>query len=133
MSQNYVAKAGILGWLTITIAAVVIGKLVDDKPGVWGALVGSLVAGVFFAITAGVAQFTKKMDVSVLGFAILGSWLLKIVVLLGALGWLKGQDFYNKGVLFGTLLVTTFGLLTLEAVIVTKSKVPYVEPERSAS
>ena len=122
-------RLSVLAWLTATIVAVVIGKLVDDKAGVWGALVGSLVGGVFLALTAGVARVTAKMDVQVLGFAILGSWLLKIVVLMGVLAWLRNETFYNKGVLFGTLLVTVFGLLILEAVIVTKSKVPYVEPE----
>lgn len=122
-------RLSVLAWLTATIVAVVIGKLVDDKAGVWGALVGSLVGGVFLALTAGVARVTAKMDVQVLGFAILGSWLLKIVVLMGVLAWLRNETFYNKGVLFGTLLVTVFGLLILEAVIVTKSKVPYVEPK----
>ena len=120
---------GLMSWFGVTIFAVVISYFATGKPGVWGAIVGSAIAGLFLFVTAGVAIITAKSDVNVLGAAILGSWLLKIVVLMGALAWLRNQTFYNKSTLFATLLITTFGLLVLEAKLITSAPVPYLEPD----
>ncbi len=120
---------GLMSWFGVTIFAVVISYFAAGKPGVWGAIVGSAIAGLFLFVTAGVAIITAKSDVNVLGAAILGSWLLKIVVLMGALAWLRNQTFYNKSTLFATLLITTFGLLVLEAKLITSAPVPYLEPD----
>lgn len=120
---------GLLAWFAVTIVAVVSSFLIAGKPGLWGAIVGSSIAGLFLFVTAGVAIITAKADVNVLGAAILGSWLIKIVVLMGALAWLRNQTFYNKPTLFATLLITTFGLLVLEAKLITSAPVPYLEPD----
>jgi hypothetical protein len=87
-------------------------------------------AGSFFAITGLVAALTGNLELQYLGFAVLGSWLLKIVVLLVALFWLRGQDFYDRPIFFVTLLLETVVLLVLEAVLVTRAPVPYVEVDR---
>ena len=106
-----------------------VGYAIAQMSGVWGAALGSGIAGIFFAITATVAVKTSTLGVNTLGAAILGSWLIKIVVLMAALAWLRNQDFYHVGVLFGTLVLTTFGLLIVESFLLTTARVPYVEPE----
>lgn len=121
---------GLLAWAFLTVALSAIGFLVSGESGVWGALLASVLAGSFFAVTGIVAALTANLDVQYLGFAVLGSWLLKIVVLLGALFWLRGQDFYDRPIFFITLLLETVVLLVLEAVLVTRAPVPYVEVDR---
>jgi Ca2+/Na+ antiporter len=123
-------RKGIVAWAILTVALSAIGYLVSDESGVWGALLASVLAGSFFAVTGIVAALTSNLDVQYLGFAVLGSWLLKIVVLLGALFWLRGQDFYDRPIFFITLLLETIVLLVLEAVLVTRAPVPYVEVDR---
>lgn len=123
-------RKGLLAWAILTVALSAIGYLVSGESGVWGALLASVLAGSFFALTALVAALTANLDVQYLGFAVLGSWLLKIVVLLGALFWLRGQDFYDRPIFFITLLLETIVLLILEAVLVTRAPVPYVEVDR---
>jgi Ca2+/Na+ antiporter len=123
-------RKGLLAWAVLTVALSAIGYLVSGESGVWGALLASVLAGSFFAVTGIVAALTANLDVQYLGFAVLGSWLLKIVVLLGALFWLRGQDFYDRPVFFITLLLETIVLLVLEAVLVTRAPVPYVEVDR---
>jgi hypothetical protein len=123
-------RKGHLAWAVLTVALSAIGFLVSGESGVWGALLASVLAGSFFAVTGIVAAFTVNLDVQYLGFAVLGSWLLKIVVLLGALFWLRGQDFYDRPIFFITLLLETVVLLVLEAVLVTRAPVPYVEVDR---
>jgi len=123
-------RKGLVAWAILTVALSAIGYLVSGKSGVWGALLASVLAGSFFAVTGIVAALTSNLDVQYLGFAVLGSWLLKIVVLLGALFWLRGQDFYDRPIFFITLLLETIVLLVLEAVLVTRAPVPYVEVDR---
>lgn len=123
-------RKGLLAWLVLTVALSAIGYFRSGESGLWGALLASILAGSFFAVTAAVAALTADLDVQYLGFAVLGSWLLKIVVLLGALFWLRGQDFYDRPIFFITLLLETVVLLVLEAVLVTRAPVPYVEVDR---
>jgi Ca2+/Na+ antiporter len=123
-------RKGLLAWAVLTVALSAIGYLVSGESGVWGALLASVLAGSFFAVTGIVAALTANLDLQYLGFAVLGSWLLKIVVLLGALFWLRGQDFYDRPIFFITLLLETIVLLVLEAVLVTRAPVPYVEVDR---
>lgn len=120
---------GLVTWLGLTAVAVAIGAGIAGKPGVWAAVIGSGIAGVFFLLTAVVALVTSRMKSTYLGGAILGSWLIKILVLMGLLAWLRNEDFYHRGMLFGTLVVTTFGMLILEAVLITRARVPYVQPQ----
>lgn len=122
------AKWGFVAWLVITIVGIRIGDATRGSAGFWGSALGSIVAGVFFLITALVAIKTTNMGPDKLGFVILGSWLLKIVTLMGVLAWLRTQDFFDRPFFLGVLLVQTMVLLVLEAVILTRAKVPYVEP-----
>lgn len=106
-----------------------IGFLIDGSAGLWGALLGLAMPLLFFSITAVVAVATARLRPDALGVAVLASWLLKIIVLIAFLAIISGQDFYNKGILFGFLLLGTIGYLVMEAAIVTRTKVLYVEPE----
>lgn len=123
-------RKGLLVWLGLSVVAGIVGYVMDSTAGLWGAFLGAIVAGVFFSITAIVAVKSANLDVQYLGFAVLGSWLLKILLLIGALAWLRSQDFYNRPVFFVTLLVQTFALLIVEARLLTRAPVPYVESDR---
>ena len=121
------AKAGLLAWAAITAVGLGLGYVIVGTPGLWGSGLGALVAGLFFSVTAVVAIKTTKLGPDQLGVVILGSWLLKIVILMGILAWLRTQDFYSRPAFFAVLLIQTMVLLVLEAVILTRAKVPYVE------
>lgn len=108
--------------------AALLGYLFAGIPGAWGALIGMAIPVFFFAITAVSALLTARLSATALGTVVLASWLAKIVLLLAVLAALRGADFYDRMALFVSLLVGTAGLLTLEAVIVSRTKVPYVEP-----
>ena len=123
------AVFGLLGWLVITVVGIRIGDAVDGSAGFWGSALGAIVAGLFFSVTAVIAVTTTKMGPDKLGFVILGSWLLKIVILMGVLAWLRTQDFYSRPFFFAVLVIQTMVLLALEAVILTRAKVPYVDPK----
>ena len=118
--------------LAVLSAIVVLGGvlLVLGQSSVgWGILLGGGLAWFFFASTAITALRTAATAPQLLGFIVLGSWLVKIILLLVALAWLRGQDFYSRPAFFATLLLATFATLTFEALITLKTRVPYVDPE----
>jgi hypothetical protein len=117
-----------LGAVVLLAVAVPIGWAVAGVPGVWGAMLGVLVPVLFLGITAAVALLTARLSTSTLGAAVLGSWLLKIVVLIVVLVALDGRGFYARGVFFVVFLLGTAGFLVVEALVVIRTKVPYVEP-----
>ena len=108
--------------------SVLIGWLIDGSAGAWGALLGLLMPLVFFGITAVVALVTARAKPQVLGIAVLTTWLLKIVLLIAFLAAIDGRDFYNAAVLFAFLLGGTGVYLIAEAMIVTRTRVPYLDP-----
>jgi len=128
-SAKTALSIGLVAWIALTTLAVAIGAAVAGKPGVWAAAMGSGIAGAFFLLTALVAVVTTALKPAKLNAAILGSWILKIALLMGVLTVLRNQDFYHRGTLFVTLVVTTFAMLILESVLVVRAKVPYVEPQ----
>lgn len=124
-----VLRLGLLVGLVGLPIAMGIGYLIADMPGLWGALLGVGISLVFFTITAVVAVGTARLQPQWLGLAVMGSWLVKLVGLIAILAVLDGADFYNRGVFFGALLISTFGYLGMEAVIVSRTRVLYVETE----
>lgn len=123
-------KWGFISWIAISGLSLAIGFEFGGSSQMWGSGLGSLVAGGFFAITALVAIFTTSLGPQQLGIAVLGSWLLKIVLLIGVLAWLRNQEFFSKPYFLAVLLIQTFSLLILEATLLTRAKVVYVEPDR---
>jgi hypothetical protein len=122
-----VLRIGLIASLVALPIAVLIGYLVAGASGAWGAAIGMGIAVGFLTITVGVALVTAGMDATALGASVLGSWLVKMVLLLVVLALLRDADFYSRPVLFVSLLVGTIGTLVLEALVVTRTQVPYTE------
>ncbi len=123
-------RVGAVASLIALPLSALVGYLLAGGPGLWGALTGMGIAVAFFAITVVVALSTAGLDVSTLGIAVLGSWLVKMVLLILVLVVLRDADYYSRPALFLALLVGTIGSLVLEALVVLRTQVPYLEPER---
>jgi hypothetical protein len=120
-----ILRIGALAFLLVpSISAVLF--LVGQEAAAWGVFLGGGIPWVFFGVTAVTALKTAGISAEKLGAIVLGSWLLKIIALLGVLAWMRGEDFYNRPIFFATLLIATAGLLITEAQITLKAKVPYV-------
>jgi hypothetical protein len=109
------------------------GWLVAGVPGLWAALLGLAIPVAFFGITSAIALATWRLGPQALGPTVLGSWLLKLVLLLGVLALLRGADFYSRGVFGGVFLVGVIGYLGLEAWVVLRARTPYVDPVSSTA
>ena len=128
--RRILRTAGLAAAVALPVAGLV-GYLAGGAAGAWGALIGMGIAVVFLAVTVVVALATARTeDAGLLGFAVLASWLVKIIVLIAVMAFLRGQDFYSRPALFIALLVGTAGTLFIEWRVVVTTRVPYVEPQQ---
>ena len=130
--------------LGIAVLGSVLGLVVAGSQGVVSALIGTAMAFLFLAVTAGsiiLANRVAKSDIlHPMFFAIvLGGWLVKFVVFLVLVFLLKDQPWINNVVLFLSIIAGVVGSLVVDLFVVAKSRIPYVsdvslpgEPERSA-
>ncbi|MFC5380546.1 hypothetical protein [Aquipuribacter nitratireducens] len=107
------------------VTAAVAGLLVG-APGVWGALIGFAVALAFLGTTALVGARVAGGDPVVVAGWVLGSWLVKVVVVGLVLWGLRGLDFYDPVALFVGIVVGMVATLYAEYRALTTARVPYV-------
>lgn len=119
---------GGLGFVVAMPIAVAIGIAVAGSRGAWGAAIGIALAVGFFGVTIVLALLTARLQPTTFAVATLGGWLVKLILLLGALAALRDADFYSRSVLLGALLVGTAGSLAIETLVVSRARVPYTEP-----
>ena len=120
-----ILRVGALAFLLVPVISAIL-FFAGNADLAWGVALGGGIPWAFFGVTAVTALKTAGISAEKLGAIVLGSWLLKIIALLGVLAWMRGQDFYNRPIFFITLLIATAGLLIAEAQITLKAKVPYV-------
>ncbi|GAA2244594.1 hypothetical protein GCM10010145_09320 [Streptomyces ruber] len=121
-----VLRLGLTGAVAAAVVAVGIGYLVDGGAGAVGGLLGIAVPVGFLAVTAVVGLVTARLAPHQLAAAVMGSWLIKIILLMVVLWLLQGRDFFSTWMFFGAFLVGTFGFLALEAVILYRARLAYV-------
>jgi len=124
-----VLRWGTAGSVVALLAAGAIGFLLAGSPGFWGVVLGIAIPVAFYSITVIVAVVTVRVRPEIFGAAILGSWVVKIAVLIAVLALLRDADFYSRGAFFVAFVAGTVGYLVAEAVIVVRTRVPYLEPQ----
>lgn len=124
-----VLRLGLLGALLAAAVAALVGYAVDGGAGAVGGLLGIAVPVVFLAVTALVGLVTVRLAPQQLAAAVMGSWLIKIILLILVLWLLQGRDFFSTWMFFGAFLVGTFGFLALEAMVLYRARMAYVNPE----
>ena len=73
-------RLGALGLVALMVVSALVWWLVDGTPGLWGALIGAAIGGVFVLLTAIVVIATARTTPQVTGAVLLGTWLLKLIV-----------------------------------------------------
>lgn len=119
--------AGLLISIAIGTIASFVGALLTGLPGVWGALIGAVVAFGFFAITAAIMYFTANSSPTAMAAGVLGGFLVKIIGFMGVGVALRGRDFYDPWTLFLTLVVAAIASLIADVVIVQRARLPIVD------
>ncbi|MBF6467904.1 hypothetical protein IU427_22330 [Nocardia beijingensis] len=119
-------RYGLIGLGVLVVLAVALGAAVSGVAGVWGAVLGAAIGGGFILTTAAVVLFGAKLPPSTAGLVMLVSWVLKILVALIVVAVLQRFDFYDRVVLFLTVVGALIIVLGAETYGVVRQKVPYV-------
>ncbi len=113
----------------LAVVGVGVGALVVGTPGVWGALLGVAVALLFSGTTVVSMIVTVGRPAATTAGVILGSWLVKMIVLVVILVLLQGREFYDRTTFVVVLLAGVLGSLVLDYRAVAAGRVPYVDPD----
>lgn len=99
------------GWalLALTLVSLAVWGGMRELPGIWGVLLGAAVGGGFVLLTVVSVLATSNTSPSTTMAVVLGSWLVKLVVLSLFLLWLKTMTFYDP---------LAFGVTTIIALVV---------------
>ncbi|WP_067844707.1 hypothetical protein [Nocardia lijiangensis] len=119
-------RYGLIGLAVLVVVSAAIATAVAGLPGLWGALLGAAIGGVFILTTAAVVLFGAKLPPSTAGLVMLASWVGKVLLVLIAVGVLNQFDFYNRVALFLTVIGSLIIVLGAETYGVLRQKVPYV-------
>lgn len=121
------------GLLAAAIAIVggMVGFAVAGSEGLTSALIGTAMAFLFLAVTAGsilLANRSTNSDILSPAFfgIVLGGWLLKFVMFLVLVFVLKDQPWIDNTVLFLSIVAGVVGSLVVDVLVVARSRMPYV-------
>lgn len=118
---------GALITAAIAVLACGIGFALAGMPGVWSGLIGAAAAFCFFGITALLMYLTADSGSVVMAGAVLGGFLIKVVLFMALGAFLAGRDFYDPWVLFGTLAAAAIASLVVDIMTVQGARLPIVD------
>lgn len=90
--------------LVIVVMGLVIGLLAAQTAGLWGALIGAGMAAIMVGATTLSLYGAVGREPHILMLIVMGSWILKMVLIVIVLLALRDADFYNRYVLAGVLM-----------------------------
>ncbi|MFT4228989.1 MAG: hypothetical protein QM602_01720 [Microbacterium sp.] len=139
MSGARSSHAGILraalAWSAVATAALAvaggaIGMLVAGVDGLWSALLGVVVAGVFLALTAVIVLVAGRQEgpehMPAFFGIVFGGWAVKLVVFVAAMLALRAVPWLDGRVFFFSLLASVAASLVIDIVVLARARVPYV-------
>ncbi|WP_454973517.1 hypothetical protein [Corynebacterium propinquum] len=119
-------KLGSRALIIATLISLVVWGAAAGLPGLSGVVLGAAIGGSFVLFTAVSVLLTARSTPATTMAVVLGSWLLKIVVLVIVLFAIRDLDFYHTVSLFVTVVVVLVLTLGTEVWAILTSKVTFV-------
>jgi hypothetical protein len=117
---------GFLFAAAIAVVGGVIAGIVAGPVGALSAVIGAVMAALFLGITAASILIAVRYDIVAFFAIVLGSWVVKFVLFIVAALSLRDQPWINPTALFLTLIAGVIASLTVDVVVVMKTRMPYV-------
>jgi hypothetical protein len=113
--------------VAVAIVGGAVGLLVAGVPGLLGALVGAVSAGVFLALTGLsmlVAGRVTQGDLTNPAYygIVLGSWFVKLLLFIGAAILVRGAEWLDARVFIVTVIVAVAGSLVVDMVAMVRTQ-----------
>lgn len=119
-------KLGSWGLVVITVVSLAIWGGMRDLPGIWGVLIGAAIGGSFVLLTVVSVLATAHTTPATTMTVVLGSWLVKLLVLMGLLAWLRTMTFYDTAALGVTVIAALVVVLASEVWGIMTTRTLYV-------
>ncbi|WIM68631.1 hypothetical protein QP027_04365 [Corynebacterium breve] len=119
-------KLGAWALVILTVASLALWGGLRDLPGIWGVLIGAAIGGGFVLFTVISVLLTANTTPATTLAVVLGGWLVKILVLILILAWLRDMDFYDQAALGVTTIVALIVVLATEVWGAITTRVTYV-------
>ena len=111
----------------IAILGGAIGYIAVGINGLYSALIGAALALVFVSMTALSILIGGKLPLGGFFGVVMGGWLVKLAGFMFILNALGTAAFINKPVVFVTIVASVLGTLSLDAIVVMRSRIPTFE------
>ena len=122
------ARAGLGALLLLVPLAVLVGWLASGRPGLLGALLGATIPAVVLLLTWGAVEIGRRRTPQAFAALLMGSYVVKLVAVVGLLALLRGVEEASRTVLGLTAVVGLLVAVAVEGLVVARTRVPYVEP-----
>ena len=126
------ARTGLFAALAFVPVAALAGLLADGRPGALGAALGCLVPVTVLLLTWGAVELGARRSATAFAGLLLGSYLVKLVVVGVLLAVLRQVDGVSRPALGVAAVVGLLLALVVEARVITTTRAPYVEPVSGA-
>lgn len=120
-----VLKQGTLLAAAIAALGAGMGFLIAGENGTNSALIGALVAFLFNGFTAFTVWLGGKLPLGGFFGLVLGGWLVKIILFMVAMMWLKTLDWIHGPTLFFAIVASILGGLTIDALAVNRARLTF--------
>lgn len=122
-----------LGWflLGLTAVALPLGYLIDQRVGLIGAILGVVFVTFFTGSALGIMWLTAGKGLGAMSLAMIGGLVGRFAVLISVILIFRDADFFNQQIFAVVLIVGFLAALTLEMLVVKRTREPYVLPKSS--
>jgi len=125
-------RYGIILTIAVIVVGSIIGFLLGGVPGFVSALVGAGVTAVFMGLTAVSFLVAGRLarlpeGIAVYYGVILGTFIVKFIIFLVLIIWLRGQHWLNPTIFGFTTIAAVLGTLIVDMLAVGLGRVPYTD------
>ncbi|WP_113701051.1 hypothetical protein [Nonomuraea lactucae] len=124
-----VLKSAALPTLVVGAFAVAVSLLTAGGKGALGAAIGVLLVAVFFSVSVVAVSYAAKVSPQVMAMAAMGSYLVKVVVIMVMLATFGDTTAWNSKAFAWSVVVCTIVWTGFEVRAFIKTKILYVDPE----
>lgn len=121
-------RIGGIALVVITVLSAALWGWLRGSEGLLGVLIGAAIGGGFVLMTLLSVLVTARTDMTTTTAVVLGSWLLKMLVLIVVFSVLRDLSFYDKTAMVVTVVVAALVSLAAETWGVLSSQQTYVTP-----
>jgi ATP synthase protein I len=114
----------------VALLMIVLGGVLGGAKGLLGAVLGVALVIVFFGISVLVVSQAAKVSPQAMMAAAVGTFLVKILVLIILVGSFQNSTAFNDKIFGLTVIVCVLAYSAAQMISSIRLKMPYVEPDR---